>query len=396
MKGWAMRNRQGAGGMLPLLLPTLLFAFAAGAQAAPKCVEAEGVAPVTTSEAAAKQEAFARAKWRAMEKVTGANIQTKTVLENFRLLDQAIVKQARGVIRSASVEQAFRAGGEFHVVARVCVEPAQVEQAIALLSRNTGAVVFIVAKRPNIRLRQEGARRSKIRFTEHLEEMNPVAERLIDELVQRRFAVFDPIASEDVDADALAKAFAHNDLVRVKRILRMMPASFVVFGEIESNFGQIKGGDIGYGLSMPGYSVDVSLRYRLLLRDESGRMRILGSGVVRDHGVAAAPETAYETALENLAETAVPEIEQKIAREVKGLTRPIRLVVDGVPNTDAVFAIKDRLQMIPWVERVEESANGTFTIYYPDKTIYLANAIAHIDRLDVTSIERQRIEAHYR
>ncbi len=395
MMGKSLRKGHGAGGVLPLLLPALLVVFATGARAAPKCVEAEGIAPFSGSEAAAKQEAFARAKWRAMEKVTGANVRTKTVLQNFRLLDQAIVKQARGVVKSATIEQAFRAGGEFHVVARVCVEPANADQAIALLSRDTGVVVFVVAKRPRIKRRWEGAERD-LSFTQHLEEMNPVTERLIDELVQRRFAVFDPIASEDVDADALADAFARNDLVRVKRILRTMPASFVVFGEIETNFGRMKGDDIGYGLSMPGYSVDASLRYRLLLRGEDGRMRILGSGVVRDRGIAAAPETAYETALENLAENAVPEIEQKIAREVKGLTRPIRLVVDGVPNTDALFAIKDRLQMIPWVERVEESANGSFTIYYPDKTIYLANAIARIDRLEVTGIDRQRIEARYR
>ena len=289
---------------------------------------------------------------------------------------------------------AFRAGDEFHVVARVCVEPANAEQAIALLSRNTGVVVFVVAKRPRIKRRWEGAER-ELKFTQHLEEMNPVAERLIDELASRRFAVFDPIASGKMDADALADAFENNDLVRIKQLLRLMPANFIVFGEIETNFGRIKGDDIGYGLSMPGYSVDASLRYRLLLRSEDGRMRILGSGIVRERGIAAAPETAYETALENLAEVAVPEIEEKIAREVKGLTRPVRLVVDGVPNTDALFAIKDRLQMIPWVERVEESASGTFTIYYPDKTIYLANAIARINRLEVTSIDRQRIEARY-
>jgi len=393
MRG-ASRKRQGVSFALPLAC--LLGLICAEAAQAAKCVQAEGIAPLRGGEAAAKEEAFARAKWRAMEKVVGVDLQAKTVIQNFRLLDQAIVKQARGVITDASIEQAFRAPDGYHVVARVCVEPKRTDEAIALLQRDTGVVVFIAAKRLHVRQRSEIGGASHLRFRRELEEMNPVAERLIDELVQRHFTVYDAISSAMIDAGALAEAFAQNDLVRVRELLRYVPASFLVFGEIESNIGQMKGSDIGYGLSMPGYRVDVAMRYRLLLRQPDGRMRILGAGSVRDQGIAASPETAYEQALENLAEQAVAELLEKIARQIKGLMRPIRLVVEGVPSMDALFALKDRLQRIPFVERVEESADGRFTIYYPDKTIYLANAIGRIDRLELLSIDAHRIEARYR
>lgn len=360
------------------------------------CVTTEGIAAIRGSEAAAREEALSRAKWRAMEKVSGVDLKAKTVLQSFRLLDQAITKQARGVIRSAEVQEGHRAPDGYHVTARVCVEPRRIEQAVSLLQSNTGVIVFIVSKRPEVSAASEQGGRASIQYDRRLEEMNPVSERLIDDLVQRKFSVFDPVASGETPSGQLAAAFKDNDLVAVRSLLWRLPARFIVFGEIESTFSQMKGSDIGFGVTMPGYSVKVALRFRLLLREESGRLRIIGSGTIDDRGIAAGPEDAYEAAMENLAVSAVPEIEAKIAREVKGLARPVRLIVEGVPNLDAVYALKDRLQLIPWVERVEEDGEGGFTIYYPDKTLYLASSISHVDRLEVRSIDRQSIEAIYR
>ncbi|RME81062.1 MAG: hypothetical protein D6771_08730, partial [Zetaproteobacteria bacterium] len=363
--------------MRRLIVALALMAPWAGIAAETKCVEAEGVAPLRGSEAAAKEEAFAAAKWRAMEKAAGVRVQAKTVLQNFRLLDQAITKQAQGVVQSAEIREAFRAPDGFHVVAHVCVRPASVDQAIAAINQDTGVVVFVIADQMRTTGRAElrGAA-AALDYRREFAEMNPVAERLIDELTSQRFAVYDALASESVDKEALAAALEARNFVRVRTLLRALPAGFVVFGKIETSIRNMKGADVGYGLSMPGYGVDAMLRYRLLHEEPDGRMRILGSGTVSAHGIGASPEMATEQAMQSLADEAVPEIETKIAREVKGLSRPIRLVVDGIPNTDALFAIKDRLQLIPWVERVDESPNGVFTIRYPDKTIYLANAIA--------------------
>ncbi|RMD46835.1 MAG: hypothetical protein D6834_01860, partial [Aquificota bacterium] len=113
-----------------------------------RCISSTGTgeASITTDYASAKMEAFARAKWDALEKALGTQVNVKSVVENFKLLDEVITKDVKGFIRNVKIINEENYGDYVRITIKGCVYPQQAEKALSLLTKNTAFNVLLIVQ----------------------------------------------------------------------------------------------------------------------------------------------------------------------------------------------------------------------------------------------------------
>ncbi|MGB9711120.1 MAG: hypothetical protein ACPLZA_06490, partial [Thermodesulfovibrio sp.] len=126
----------------------LMIFFTCYAEAKIQCVDSEGDAAITGNDIpSAKAEAISRAKWNAVEQVAGIKIKAQTVVQNFILVDDAIVKKTEGVISKYNIKKEWKDRDSYKVILNVCVETNKVDDAVSKLALNNSLAVFIPAKK---------------------------------------------------------------------------------------------------------------------------------------------------------------------------------------------------------------------------------------------------------
>ncbi len=329
-----------------------------------RCIKSRGVgeAAVLRDYSSAKMEAFARAKWDAVEKALGTNIQVKSVLENFKMLDEVILKDVRGFIRDVKILDEKNFGDAVQITVEGCVYPEEAERALSLLSRNTAFNVVLVVQRDR---------------TVELDEMNPVTTNLINILNEQGFEVYDFAGDPNIDPYKVEKAISQKRFITLRSIFSKNLAGATIIGKIRFIPKTRGGQDIGYGIKSAFNVVLAQAQYYLLVKD-NGRIRILASGSVKAKGTAPNIEEAENRAMESLSEILADDILKKIDKYLASKRKVVTVQFEGVKSISENFEIKSEIQKLPWVKSVQDIGKGKFKVEYLENPVYLANALESI------------------
>ncbi len=345
-----------------------------------KCIESVGVGEASViggDRASAKVEALARAKWDAIEKALGVMTSVKTIVQNFRLLDEVIRNEVGGFIRDVKVLKEENFADMVRVKVEGCVYPKEAERALSFISRDTAFSVMIVTKRPD-----------GVEF----DEMNPVTTELINILNQQGFKVYDFAGNPNVNPYDIESIIAQRRFIALRAYMSRVLSGAIVVGKVELVPSTRTGQDIGYGIRATFNVVTARLNYYLLARDGQG-LRIVASGSLSALGGAPNLTDAQFKAMEALARELGSDIMGKLDRYLAFKRKVVTVVVKGVRSTTQNFSIKEKLQRVPWVQSVEDLGLGRFKVVYLENTVYLANAIERMPELELLRFSTTEVEA---
>jgi hypothetical protein len=371
---------------LIILLIGIFLIFPACLFAAVKCDESEGEAVISGSDIpSAKAEAIARAKWLAVEKLVGVEVKSQAVVQNMALVDEAISREIGGVVKSYNILSEKKGTDTYIVKINACVEPLNAEKAISALSRNNSVVVFIPVKKA-VSGSAEG----------QYEETNILSESIINGLTESGYTVADLASGQSSDIGNVEKALKSGNFLSLRGLLYKFLSNILIIGNADYTISTGKGEDIGYGVKMPFNNVTVTVNYRIVYRDNNGDMVILSAGAKSDKGMASNVTDGIRKGLTKLAENVTPIIVNKIAEHTKLSAKRIVVKIDGVPDINSNFEVKEMLTNIAWVNSVEERGLGEFIIKYSENTVYLANSINQKERLKVLNFSPYLITVMYK
>lgn len=369
-----------------ILIFFVLFFFFSYSEAKMQCINSDGEAAILNNDIpSAKAEAIARAKWNAIEKVAGVKVKAQTVVQNFALVDDAVIKQIQGVISKYKLQKEWKDGDIYKVILNACVEPSKADNAISKLALNNSVAVFIPAKKPKISEEREEIYRGPHSKSEHhylktkdeYEEANILSETIIGALTDKGVTVVDVIPTNIADASMIEKAMKSGNYIDLKSIMYKTLSNLLLIGKVDYSISTRKGQDIGYGLTMPVNNVTTRLTYRVVAKEkDSDRVIIVAAGTEEAKGMAMNVEDATAQSMKNLAEKFVPVVFEKISKYIQGLAKKVTVKVKNVNDINRNFEIKEILQNIAWVTEVEEKGFGEFSVSYPESTVYLANSLS--------------------
>ncbi len=345
-----------------------------------KCIPSTGIGEATVingDRASARVEALARAKWDAIEKALGITTSVKTVVHNFQLLDEVIRNRVGGFIKDVKIVDEENYEDMVRVEIKGCVYPEEAEKALSLISSDTTFTVILLTKKPS---------------HVELDEMNPVTVELVNILNQQGFKVYDFAGNPNIDPYYVERVVAQRRFILLRSYMSKVLSGAMIVGKVDVIPTTRSGEDIGYGLRSAFDVATARLTYYLLTRDEGG-LRILASGSVSAIGRAPSMEDAGYKAMEALAKNLGADIMNKLENYRASKRKVVTVIVKGVRSTRDNFAIKERLQRVPWVESVEDLGLGKFKVVYLDKTVYLANAIERTPNLKLLRFSTTEVEA---
>ncbi|MBF0540543.1 MAG: hypothetical protein HQK91_03710 [Nitrospirae bacterium] len=351
-----------------------------------KCGEAVGEAAINgTDIPSAKAEAIARAKWSAIEQLVGVEVKSQTIVQNMAFVDDAVSREIGGVVKSYDVLSEKKGTDTYTVRIKACVEPAKAEKAVSALARNNSVIVFVPVKKAV-------SSPTEAQFVE----TNVLSEAIISGLTESGYTVADLASGQTSDVGMVEQALKSGNLLSLRSLLYKFLANILVIGSADYTVSTEKGADIGYGVKMPFNNITVTLTYRIVYKDANGEMVILSAGSKSDKGMAANINDGIRKGLNKISENITPIIVNKIAEHTKLSVKRVQVKVEGVPDINANFEVKDMLTNISWVNSVEESGIGEFVVKYSENTIYLANSINQKERLKVSKFTPYLITVKYK
>lgn len=370
-----------------------------------KCVDSDGEAVILNNDVpSAKTEAVARAKWAAVEQVVGVEVKAQSVVQNMALVDDAVSKQVRGYISSSKVLKEDNRKDTIWVKVNACVEPTKAKDAVASLALNNSVAVFIPARKPKVvseteethRTRYGKSERHELSTKDEYDETNILSETLIGKLTDTGYTVADIAPTHAVDAQEIEAAIKSGNFLTLRSLMYKFMSNILLIGKIDYTVSTKKGQDVGFGISMPFNNVTVRLTYRIVTRDSSGKMVILTAGTEEGKGLAGSVEDATAEGHKALSEKFIPIVFDKLSQYIKGVTKRVKVNIDGVTDINTNLEVKDAVQNIAWVTNVEEKGLGEYIVSYPENTIYLANSISQKPNMQILNFSQNSISATYK
>lgn len=345
-----------------IIIFLILLSLSTTLEAKTVCINSPGEAAIIGADIpSAKMEALARAKWNAIEQVAGVKIKAQTVVQNFALVDDAVIKQIKGVITNYNIIQEKKEGDTYKIIAKVCVNDSLADDAVSMLAINNSMAVFIPLRKSH----------------EEYEETNILSETLIGELTKMGVKVIDITPAHMAEASTIENAMKKGNYITLRSIMYKTLSNLLLIGKIDYNVSTKKGEDIGYGVKMPFNIVTATLTYRIVAKETgSQKIVVLHAGVEQGKGMALSIEDATNESLKDLAGKFTAVVFDEINKYLQGISRKITVKVNGVNDINKNFEIKQILQNIAWVTQVEEKGMGSFLVSYPENPVYLANSLS--------------------
>ncbi len=325
----------------------ILFSFSYASQI--PCVKSigEGEALIKNSLELAKQEAILNAKWNAVENALGVHIKTKTVIDNYKLLDEIIVKEVKGFITDINIISEEKTKNSIKIKVKGCVYPEEAEKVVSLLTKNTSISIYFFLENKN------------------LKEFNTLDTNLIKTLRNQGFNIIE--IKDNMD-------FSTTNLNKIKKILLQNLSGAIILGKVYTIPVTLKGQYIGYGLTSPFYVIKAVAEYKFLVKDKNN-IKILFSDAVSDRGIAINIKLAKHNALNRLGNKLSNNLIQNLNNYLKIKKNKVILKVEGVYSFEETFKIKSEIQKLPWVKSVRDIDFGQFEIIYYENPIYLAYSL---------------------
>jgi hypothetical protein len=364
--------------MYKKLITTIFILFISViANAEEKVVEGVGEALILNNDiGAAKNQAIVRAKWDALEKATSVQVKVETIVQNAMLVDEAIKSEVSGTITDYSIVDEGKDGDTYWVKIRAKVKPDGAIKAVSQFAKNTSIAVLLPVVFPDGKVL----------------ESSPLSEKLTSELLAQNYEVVDIAAhGSPYNINELNDAMKSDNYLLLRNVAYRFLSGVVLVGKVETIASAKEGKNIGYGINIPFNIVNGKLTYKLI-GDKDGNKILLDSGYVSARGQGATVEDATYNMLENLANEVSTNIVSKVSEKIRGnYSKKIEVVLAGNSNVDRLMQLKNDIQYIAWVLNVEEKGVDKLVVDYPEKPIYLANALEQKRIYFVKKIEGQKI-----
>ncbi|MCX8083595.1 MAG: flagellar assembly protein T N-terminal domain-containing protein [Calditerrivibrio sp.] len=358
-------------------LLVFLMVLSLGFSAFAKTVTATGEANIVNGDiAAAKFQAIARAKWAALEAAAGVQVKVETIVQNAQLVDEAIKSEVKGVVDKYKIIDEGKDKDLYWVKISADISPAEAAKAVSIFAKNTSVAVYIPVIFPNNKV----------------DETTALSEKVINELSAQGLDVVD-IASlgSKYSLMEIDSALKNNNYSAFRNVAYQFMSGAILIGKVETTLSAQQGKNIGYGVSLPFNVVTGRLTYRLI-GDKNGQKIVVASGYVSGRGQGPTPEDATHNMLENLASNVSNELISTVVEKIKGQNkRTVEIVLAGNNDLNKLLELKNDLQYISWVLNVNDRGVDKVVVEYPEKTIYLANAIKNLNKYELKKFDNFRI-----
>ncbi|MCA1933182.1 MAG: flagellar assembly protein T N-terminal domain-containing protein [Calditerrivibrio sp.] len=363
--------------MKKIVILFLLCIFPILTIAATKSVTATGEANIINNDvASAKFQAIARAKWAALEAAAGVQVKVETILQNATLVDEAIKSEVKGFVEDYKILDEGKDKDIYWVKISANISPVEAQKVVSIFAKNTSVAFYIPVIFPD----------------KKVDETTALSEKVINELVGQGFDVVD-IASlgNKYSLNEIDNALKNNNFSTFRNISYQFLSGAILIGKVDTTLSAGQGKNIGYGVSLPFNVVTGRLTYRLI-GDKNGQKVIVASGYVSGRGQGPTPEDATHNMLENLASNVSNELISVVVEKIKGQNkRTVEVVLAGNNDLNKLLELKNDLQYISWVLSVNDKGIDKVVVEYPEKTIYLANAIKNLGKYNLKKFDMYRI-----
>jgi len=342
-----------------------------------KTVTAVGEAEIKGEDiASAKIQAVARAKWAALEKASGVSVKVETIVQNAKLVDEAIKTEVKGVVDKYTILDEGKDGNIYWVQIQADIAPEEAKKAFSFLSKNTKVAVILPVVFPDGQVR----------------ESNPLSEHVINELVMKNLEVVDLASSgSSISVRQLEEAMSNNNFMELRNIATSFLSGVILVGKVDTTATAQTGKDVGYGITLPFNIVTGRLTYRLI-GDKNGQKLVLASGYVSGRGQGPTIEDATYRMMKNLKTNVSNQLISLVVEKIEGAnSRTIDVVLAGNSKIDKLLELKHDLSFISWVLSVEDKSTDTLVVRYPEKSLYLATALENSGKYEIRDLAKYRI-----
>jgi hypothetical protein len=357
-----------------------LLVLAVPAAHAATVVETTGESAITGDDVpTARLEAIARARWDAVERVAGVETKSSSFVNDFVLLDEAVIQRTSGVITESIVIAESRQGDIYSVRIRATVGEDPARKAMNQVASNRAIAAYLPMIAP------DGS----------IHETHEVTAKLIRRLIKDGYEVVD-VADRglEVTGTQVRSALKNNDYSSLRSVLYKYGTNVLLIGTFElAQIGR-KGQQDPTG-TLAFDMVTATLNYRIVSGDGDGLRTILASGHLTEKGTGQSVERAVEDALAEFATNQLPEVVEDVQRTVRAKTRLVRVRIDGVDSMVDDSVVRETLRGIAWVARVEGERLGEYSVEYPERTLYLAAGINAKTGFRVADFSETSVLARY-
>jgi len=323
---------------------------------------------------AAKSKAISRAKWMALENVADISVKIDTLIRNSTIADEAIKTELTAKVVDFKILDEGRDLDTYWVDIRVDIDNFDAEYNISTLAKNTSIVVVM----PIIDINK------KYQYNTEF------SQKLIKELTILGFDVKD--ISQDLNDKDILDRINNAIMSENYNMLNFLTSKYFVQNIL---IGKLKirerSKDVGY-TKISFSIVDGSLDWRLIGHRGEGRRIVLTSGVYNERGQGSNSDAAMLNLYKNLANNTAYKLASDTAEKVLGVNnRTVTIILAGPKNIRNLYALRNDIQLLPFVLDVRESGTDTIIVTYPEKTYYLAAFLTGAGKYKLESITRNEL-----
>lgn len=330
-----------------ILLTVILFVLSNNGIIFASTVVGEGEAVIKDNDIkTAKSMALIRAKWAAVEGESAANVKVDTIINNSKIIDEAIKTELSATVSSYKVIEEKVAGDKYYVKIEATVIDKVKDEKVA--SGNKQICVLIAGVIPD----------NRVDFN------NSYTLKTISLLNENGFDVVEVDYNKINTKDFLA-AIKNNDKTILANMLKNYKCQNILLGSL---FILDKGSNTGYG-KFNIQMVSAELTWKLLDND----LKVIKGDTLSGRGQGVSMDDAATRAYKNISETGTMQMVSQVSESLLDSDKKyIRVVLTGSnTNIDDLNELRNELKHIPFVLGVKELNNTSLAVNYPEKALYL-------------------------
>lgn len=330
-----------------ILLTVILFVLSNNGIIFASTVVGEGEAVIKDNDIkTAKSMALIRAKWAAVEGESAANVKVDTIINNSKIIDEAIKTELSATVSSYKVIEEKVAGDKYYVKIEATVIDKVKDEKVA--SINKQICVLIAGVIPD----------NRVDFN------NSYTLKTISLLNENGFDVVEVDYNKINTKDFLA-AIKNNDKTILANMLKNYKCQNILLGSL---FILDKGSNTGYG-KFNIQMVSAELTWKLLNND----LKVIKGDTLSGRGQGVSMDDAATRAYKNISETGAMQMVSQVSESLLDSDKKyIRVVLTGSnTNIDDLNELRNELKHIPFVLGVKELNNTSLAVNYPEKALYL-------------------------
>lgn len=354
-------------------LATLVFILAVSVNLANAVtVESLGEAEIISDDtASARTLAVSRAKWSALEKVSGVKVKIDTIMTDASLADEAVKTSLSGTIKSFDILDEGKDGKIFWVSIKADIILDEAKKTLNAMAKNTAIAVFI----------------RSVSVDGKVDYGSQFASSVEKELIDKGFEVSGTALRSPADIAIIDKALETENYELLKELTYKTMSSAFLIGTLKA---ESLGNDIGY--TKIDFSIVNGKFDWKLVGEKDGKKVLLSSGNVAGRGQGAVATAAENNLSMNMAKNSAIKVVSDVSQKILGENaKVIKLTMLGDTNVKNFRELRDDVKNIPFVLDVKEMSLKDLAVNYPEKTYYLASFLQRNNKYRVVKMDDAEI-----